>query len=332
MPDCEPPEPWNEFNIPANGWADVACTTGGSFDCESDEFYTELETSVVGPTGPQGPPGVAGPTGPTGATGPAGPAGPQGDGFRFLGAWSNTTVYQRNDVVTDGGSSYVARRDSVGSVPGTNGDWELFAAKGDPGKPGSGAVVVDIAPGGPCGARAGARITDGSGVTSVICDGATGPVGPIGLTGPTGPAGPGGVMVGGGFTTGFVIPTTCQTHITQPITVPATPAGGKVVITGWMRVVVAHTVLTQDRGFVFMSPTNGDCGTLPAADSSRSYWRVAGSEPTDAGYEIVVPIHTVFGIGASGGTFTFFGNVRKETGAGQHADVAANIDITFIPS
>jgi hypothetical protein len=103
VPSCRPPAPWDQFNIPKDGWANVACTTGGSFDCDSDEEnFTELQTSVVGPTGPQGPPGVsgpigpqgppgvpgaigpqgppgvAGPTGPTGETGPAGPAGPSG--------------------------------------------------------------------------------------------------------------------------------------------------------------------------------------------------------------------------------------------------------------
>jgi hypothetical protein len=80
-PTCRPPAPWNEFDVPAGGWAAVACTTGGSFDCRRDEYYTQLDTSVVGatgPAGPQGPPGVPGPQGVTGATGAAGPQGPAG--------------------------------------------------------------------------------------------------------------------------------------------------------------------------------------------------------------------------------------------------------------
>ena len=57
VPDCRPPSPWDEVNVPANGWANVMCTTGGSFDCRSDEYYTELDTNVVGPQGPRGPTG-----------------------------------------------------------------------------------------------------------------------------------------------------------------------------------------------------------------------------------------------------------------------------------
>jgi hypothetical protein len=55
------------------------------------------------------------------------------------------------------------------------------------GSPGSSATVEDVAAGGACGnGRAGAKITDGAGNTSIICDGVSGPAGP---TGPTGPAG-----------------------------------------------------------------------------------------------------------------------------------------------
>jgi len=253
------------------------------------------------------------------------------------------TNYLRNDVVTEGGSSYVARNDTLGfdpavvvDVPGS--DWALFVAKGATGAtgptglPGSGAVVVDIAPGGVCGTRSGARITDGFGMTSVVCDGATGATGP---TGPAGPTGPGGVVSSAAFLPNLAIAgsPSCSAHTSQQIIVPATAKGGLLVITGWMRVVVGHTVGTRDRGFVYVSPTNGDCGVLPAADASRSYWRVAATEPTDAGYEITVPIHQSFGVGVGGGTFLFFTNVQKEAGAaGTTIDSAANIDVRFIPS
>jgi hypothetical protein len=81
VPDCRPPAPWDQFNIPADGWANVACTTGGAFDCQTDEHYTELQTNVVGPPGPQGPagaPGATGPVGPPGEQGPPGLPGEQG--------------------------------------------------------------------------------------------------------------------------------------------------------------------------------------------------------------------------------------------------------------
>src|SRR5258706_5020409 len=46
--DCRPPSPWDAFNVPPGCWANAACSTGGSFDCRRDEYYTELQTTVVG--------------------------------------------------------------------------------------------------------------------------------------------------------------------------------------------------------------------------------------------------------------------------------------------
>ena len=67
----------------------------------------------AGPAGPQGPAGPAGPQGATGATGAAdatGPlTGPTGQGFNFRGAWSSTTQYSLDDVVTQNGSSWVSQ-------------------------------------------------------------------------------------------------------------------------------------------------------------------------------------------------------------------------------
>jgi hypothetical protein len=92
-PTCRPPAPWDQFNVPANGWANVSCTTGGSFDCErEEEYYTQLENTVVGPAGPQGPQGAQGPQGPQGpqgVQGPEGPQGPTGAGFTFRGEWAS---------------------------------------------------------------------------------------------------------------------------------------------------------------------------------------------------------------------------------------------------
>jgi hypothetical protein len=78
VPNCRPSAPWDQVNIPADGWANVACTTGGSFDCYSEEHYTQLPTSVVGPPGPQGPAGQQGATGPAGPPGEQGPQGLDG--------------------------------------------------------------------------------------------------------------------------------------------------------------------------------------------------------------------------------------------------------------
>jgi hypothetical protein len=70
--NCTPPDPW----AIGGHYDGMACTTGGSFDCHTGEFYTELE--LGGAAGPIGPTGPQGPVGPTGATGPQGPQGPQG--------------------------------------------------------------------------------------------------------------------------------------------------------------------------------------------------------------------------------------------------------------
>jgi hypothetical protein len=191
---CRPPAPWDTFNIPAGGWTNVACTTGGSFDCRRDEYYTELETTVVGPPGPPGPPGIPGPQGikgdpgATGAMGAKGDTGPRGDGFAFRGEWDANTTYHANDVVTDGGTSYVARADSLGTDPQLPGTvWQLFAARGEIGPPGArgadgfSAVVTEVPPSldGPCAPGGGVMMTagDGTGTPTYICNGHGGTTG-----------------------------------------------------------------------------------------------------------------------------------------------------------
>jgi hypothetical protein len=100
---CRPPTPWDEFNIPEGGWPNglPACTAGGSFDCDSGEFFTELETKVVGPPGPQGP---IGPIGPAGPAGPQGEQGPQGlNGTNGIGASVEQLPPGDDRCGTDGG-------------------------------------------------------------------------------------------------------------------------------------------------------------------------------------------------------------------------------------
>jgi hypothetical protein len=196
-PKCLPPVPWNKSAVPSGGWSSQMCTVGGSFDCDSDEYYTQLEDSVIGPPGPQGPagpPGPQGPAGPQGAIGPegpTGPTGPQGDGFAFRGDWSTTTTYHERDVVTEQGSAYIATGESIGVDPTAPGDsWALFVARGERGEQGlpgingsngSGATVAQIPPvppgTGPCELEGGALVTDGNGNVVAVCNGKRGTAG-----------------------------------------------------------------------------------------------------------------------------------------------------------
>jgi hypothetical protein len=186
---CRPPSPWDKVSVPAGGFPNLACSAGGSFECRRDELYTEILTPIVGPQGPAGPQGIPGPTGATGPQGPQGPkgdagdTGPQGTGFTFRGLWDANTSYHVNDVVSEAGSSYMARSESLGAdpqLPGT--DWTIFVARGEKGEPGSpganglngfGAMVAAIAPAvdGPCAPEGGTQVTSGDGAVAFVCNG-----------------------------------------------------------------------------------------------------------------------------------------------------------------
>src|ERR1700731_382637 len=73
-------------------------------------------TGATGATGSQGPIGLTGAQGATGAAGPQGPAGTNGTGFNFRSAFDPTATYAINDVVTYGGSTYLA---NVANGPNT---------------------------------------------------------------------------------------------------------------------------------------------------------------------------------------------------------------------
>jgi hypothetical protein len=229
-----------------------------------------------------------------------------GPGFSFRGQWDAAVFYQTNDVVALNGSAFVARADSLATTPGTEPTiWSLFVSKGDKGDNGD---------------------TGATGLTGV-----QGPQGSTGATGPAGPTGPGGVAAGGGLLPNHAVSTACTNEFSQPIAVPATSGGGRIVVTGWMRIVVVHSIAVLDRGFVYPSASFGtDCGTT---DTARSYWRVGMSSPADT-YEITVPIHQVFNVGTSAATYTIYFNSRmlNPASGGSHTDAAANIDVMFVPN
>jgi hypothetical protein len=187
---------WVNGSIPNNGIT-LSLTAGstGAFSFDSKESLLtgngpELELVFVsqgpqGAKGDAGPQGIAGPPGlpgVDGAQGAPGPQGPSGPGFIFRGPYSGDVIYAVNDVVTYGGSTYVAILPNQGQdTPDIDGHWSVMAQQGA------------LGPAGPTGPQGlpgpqGPRGFDGIGRPGA--DGATGPQGPQGPVGPQGPAGP----------------------------------------------------------------------------------------------------------------------------------------------
>lgn len=97
-------------------------------------------------------------------------------GVTPMGAWSNSTPYETDDLVTLNGSTWRARTASLNKQPGANpAEWEKFVSKGGKGPEGPEGPQGSAGPAGP--------------------QGPTGPAGPkgnAGAQGPQGPAGPSG--------------------------------------------------------------------------------------------------------------------------------------------
>ena len=104
---------------------------------------------VNGTVGLQGPIGATGAAGATGATGAAGPVGPVG--MTYVGPWDVTVHYLANDVVTTGGSTYIALSSNFNAPPpgsqfGFN--WSRIA---DGGAAGTAGATGPVGPAGPVG-------------------------------------------------------------------------------------------------------------------------------------------------------------------------------------
>ena len=103
-------------------------------------------------------------------------------GFNWLGRWSATTTYHRNDLVFHLGSTWRAIRTSLNTAPGLPpNNWQRFADKGARGATGPAGAT------GPKGATGATGPAGAPGAT-----GATGPAGATGATGAQGPQGPAG--------------------------------------------------------------------------------------------------------------------------------------------
>jgi hypothetical protein len=119
-------------------------------------------------------------------------------GFVFKGAWSGTTAYVKNDVVTLNGSSFLAKASSTGTNPATDAsgagtNWALIVEKGAVGATGATGATGPAGPAGPQGATGSAGPAGATGSQgSIGLTGATGAAGPQGVAGPTGATGPQG--------------------------------------------------------------------------------------------------------------------------------------------
>ena len=297
---CRPPAPWDGFNVPDGGWAAVKCTTGGSFECRKDEYYTEIDMSVPGPTGPAGPqgplgiagpqglPGVQGPkgetgsqgsTGPQGATGPQGSAGPQG----LVGLQGATgsqgsagpqglvgpqgPVGPQGLVGPEGGAGPQGANGAPGPA-GPLGPQGLPGAQGPKGDAGAAGAEGPQGPVGPLGPQGLPGAQGPKGDAGVA--GAEGPQGPQGLEGPAGATGPIGPMgntgpvgpQGDGFTFRGAWATTTAYHLNDVATEngSAYVARNESVGINPSANDAAWTVLAS-RGETGLAGTNGTNGT-----------------------------------------------------------------------
>ena len=116
-------------------------------------------------------------------------------GFIFRGPWTSSTSYAANDIVTEGGSSYIAlvvntAVDPAADVSGSGGHWTVIAAAGAKGPAGATGAVGAQGPAGPPGATGPAGPQGPAGSLGTM--GLPGPAGPQGLVGPTGATGAAG--------------------------------------------------------------------------------------------------------------------------------------------
>ena len=109
---------------------------------------------------------------------------------RYRGAWGATVAYRSNDIVTFGGSAYLAKLNSRGIRPTSVAQWGLLAPRGATGATGATGAQGPAGAGGPAGATGATGVTGAVGAPGA--QGAAGPTGAVGPTGATGATGPDG--------------------------------------------------------------------------------------------------------------------------------------------
>jgi hypothetical protein len=134
---------------------------------------TNGATGAPGAQGPIGNSGPAGPQGPVGADGLAGIPGAKGMNYKSL--YDPAASYAVDDVVSHGGSSFIAKTINTGVEPTVGPNWGLVAQKGDIGPAGAGGAVGSAGPEGPPGpslnsfdSLEGLTCRNGTGRTSIV--------------------------------------------------------------------------------------------------------------------------------------------------------------------
>ena len=195
----------------------------------------------------------------------------QQTGITFKGAYSNATAYKKNDVVTQGGNSYIALLDNT-AVPVTNTtNWAVLAKKGATGPAG---------PAGPTGP------TGATGAT-----GATGPTGATGATGATGPQGPAGPAGPRGFVSFNSVALAGGDNFVPVTSAFTAPTNMTCVVTSSGQVSANSATAVGDSGFfrnaVF---TNGGAGTN---DGQYGHYMVSNGA---TGYQVDITRTSTFSV------------------------------------
>jgi integrin beta 3 len=150
MPPQGPAGPPGEKGVPGENGRDGRDGIGlasAFLDHEHNLIVTMTDGTVgslgqvkgeSGPAGPPGPPGLPGACGPAGPPGPSGKDGAGPSRGRHRGPWKYDTEYLADDMVSYGGSGWVALVDKAKSKPGegSESEWMLFVRKGRDGKDG----------------------------------------------------------------------------------------------------------------------------------------------------------------------------------------------------
>jgi len=142
--------------------------------------------------GTSGSSGTSGTSGTSGSSGTSGTSGSSGSGFTYNGAWSSSTTYNLNDVVTYGGQSYVSiQAGNLNKQPSVQPAWwSVFSAAGSSGTSGTSGTSGSSGSSGTSGSSGSSGTSGSSGSSGT--SGTSGSSGSSGTSGSSGSSGTSG--------------------------------------------------------------------------------------------------------------------------------------------